>query len=174
MLAAGLRTAALERGLSLREIGRRLGYKQPVVLSHMANGRVPIPIDRALDIAREVGLPAAQFLQAVLRQRHPEVDWRLVTSSVADPVVAELELLAGKPLGALSQAHHRVLRDLVRDPDPEARWLSIPEIAVVKVLRELFPNMQRDGLAEWQREFLRSYADLVCHPALREDEEASS
>ena len=52
MLAHGLRSASQERGTSLREIGRRLKYKQPVVLSHMATGRVPIPLDRAAAIAR--------------------------------------------------------------------------------------------------------------------------
>src|SRR5688572_16263254 len=95
MLASGLKVAALERGLSLRAIGGRLEYKQPVVLSHMATGRVPIPLDRALDIAREVGLPDKPFLEAVLQQRHPGVDWSLVTGR-ADPLIGELETIAGK------------------------------------------------------------------------------
>src|SRR5437763_15377370 len=101
MLAEGLRFAAQERGVSLREIGRRLGYKQPVVLSHMANGRVPIPIDRAVDIARHVEIPARQLLEAVLQQQHPKVEWRLITG---------LERVAGKPVSEPSPGHQRVLR----------------------------------------------------------------
>lgn len=159
MLAAGLRTAALERGLSLREIGRRLDYKQPVVLSHMANGRVPIPIDRALEIAREVGLPPKQFLEAVLQQRHPEVDWRLITGG-RDPFATELEAIAGKPLSALGPSHQRVLREVVRDPKPEDRWLAVPEISTVKLLREIFPDLPRSGLSADDREDLNVLAML--------------
>ena len=161
MLASGLRAAAMERGLSLREIGRRLNYKQPVVLSHMATGRVPIPLDRALDIAREVGLPKKQFLQEVLQQRHPGVDWRLITAG-EDPFVEELETIAGKPLSDLTAEHQRVLKDVVRDPDPQSRWLSIHEIAAVQLLRRIFPDMQREGLSPDDRNLL----DLI--PALRE------
>lgn len=162
MLASGLRVAAVERGLSLREIGRRLNYKQPVVLSHMATGRVPIPLDRALDIAREVGLPAKQFLQEVLQQRHPNVDWRLVTS-VVDPFVDELETIARKPLSDLSAEHQRVLKDVVRDPEPRSRWLSINEISALQHLRKIFPHMHRDGLSSNDRSLL----DLI--PNLQDD-----
>jgi hypothetical protein len=161
MLASALRTASSERGVSLREIGRRLGYKQPVVLSHMATGRVPIPVDRAIDIAREVALPEKHFLEAVLEQRHPEIDWKIMTGK-EDPLVDELETIAQRPLSALSADHQRVLRDLVRDPDPRSRWLSMPEISVVQMLRKTFPNMQRDGLSADERDLL----DLL--PALRD------
>jgi DNA-binding transcriptional regulator YdaS (Cro superfamily) len=154
MLAVGLKAAAVERRLSLREIGRRLGYKQPVVLSHMATGRVPIPLDRAPDIAREVGLPAGPFLLAVLAQRHPDVDWELLTGNV-DPFATELERTAGKPLSVLSPAHHRVLRDVVRDSEPEERWLSITEISAIRLLRELFPRLHDDGLTADDRDLLR-------------------
>ena len=159
MLAAGLRSASSDKRLSLREIGRRLGYRQAVVLSHMASGRVPIPLDRAPDIAREVGLSAGQFLLAVLEQRHPDVDWGLITGK-AEPFATELERTAGKPLSAMSAAHHRVLRDVVRDSDPEERWLSIPEIAAVKYLRELFPEMSTSGISQPDREALRLAANL--------------
>ena len=43
MLASGLQRASEERGLSIRQLGKLLKYKQAVVLSHMATGRVPIP-----------------------------------------------------------------------------------------------------------------------------------
>jgi transcriptional regulator with XRE-family HTH domain len=154
MLAAGLRSAAQERGLSLREIGRRLGYRQPVVLSHMASGRVPIPIDRALNIAEQVGIPRDRFLEAVLIQHHPGVQWRLITGE-PDPSVLSLEKAAGRSLGALSAGHHRVLQEVVEDRNPEERWLAIPEISAVKFLRDLFPNMQTAGFSEEDRDALR-------------------
>lgn len=146
MLAEGLRIAAQERRLSLREIGRRLAYRQPVVLSHMASGRVPIPIDRATEIAEQVGIAPNIFLAAVLRQQHPNVDWAMI-SEQCDPFVAILQKAADKPLHSLSDGHHRVLREVVEDRQPEERWLAIPEIAAVKFLRELFPHIPAEGLS---------------------------
>lgn len=140
MLAQGIRIAAQERRLSLREIGRRLGYRQPVVLSHMVSGRVPIPIDRATDIAEQVGIASDIFLEAVLRQHHPDVEWALITAN-ADPVVFD------KPLQSLSAEHRRILKEVAKDSKPEERWLAIPEIAAVKLLRELFPHLPITGLS---------------------------
>lgn len=154
MLSDGLRSAAQERGLSLREVGRRLGYKQPVVLSHMAKGRVPVPIDRAPEIARQVGMPPDRFLEAVLHQHHPEVEWGLITVK-PDPFLLDLEEAAGHPLSALSAEHHGVLREVVADSKPEERWLSIPETAAIRFLREIFPNMRISGLSEDDRDALR-------------------
>jgi transcriptional regulator with XRE-family HTH domain len=160
MLTDGLRSAALERGLSLREIGRRLGYKQPAVLSHMAKGRVPVPIDRAPEIAQQVGLPVDRFLEAVLRQHHPEVEWGLITEPSAI-LCGEMERLAGKPLDDLDAGHQRVLKEAVDDRDPEARWLSVPEIPAMRLLRELFPAVSTEGLSATDRDFLRTLADLL-------------
>jgi hypothetical protein len=67
----------------------------------------------------------------------------------------ELEKTAGKPLVALSSSHQRVLKDVVRDSHPEERWLAIPEIAPMKFLRDLFPNLSTHGLSEDDRETLR-------------------
>lgn len=159
MLAAGLHSAAQERGLSLREIGRQLGYRQPVVLSHMASGRVPIPTGRATDIARLVGIPVDRFLEAVLHQHHPDVEWGLITGK-PDPFTLGLELNAGKPMSALSERHQTVLREVVEDSKPEERWLSIPEIAAVKLLRDLFPEMPTRGFSDEDRDALRLAATL--------------
>jgi hypothetical protein len=129
----------------------------------MANGRVPIPLDRAVDIAREVGLPTRQFLEAVLEQRHPTIDWSLLLTD-NDPLVRELEEMSGKPLSALGGKHEKVLSEVVRDPDPESRWLSIPELRAVALLRELFPHMRTDGLEEDEREALRFSALVLQNP----------
>jgi hypothetical protein len=160
LLNNGLKTAAVERKLSLREIGRRLGYRQPVVLSHMASGRVPIPIDRATDIAREVGLDAKQFLEAVLEQRHPEIDWSLITVPTAT-FCGEMERLAGKSLDELEAGHQRVLKEAVEERDPEARWICDAEVPAMQLLREQFPSVSTAGLSATDREFLRTIANLL-------------
>ncbi len=153
MLAEGLRIAAQEHRLSLREIGRRLGYRQPVVLSHMASGRVPIPIDRATDIAEQVGITPDEFLEAVLRQHHPNVEWALITAEAG-------QFVFDKPLQSLSADHRRILQEVVRDSQPEERWLSIPEIAAVKFLRELFPHLSTAGLSVEDCQILRASVEL--------------
>lgn len=168
MLSKGLRVAASERKLSLRQIGKRMRYSQPVVLSHWATGRTPIPIDRAIEVAREVGLPREQFLGAVLRQRHPDVEWGLITGQ-RDHLLQALEKAAGKPLSALGAGHQRVLREVVKDSKPEERWLSISEVAVVKFLRELFPEMRTSGLSEGDREALRLAVELTDAHKLDDD-----
>jgi len=146
MLAAALHSASQERGLSLREIGRRLGYKQPVVLSHMASGRVPIPTDRALDIAKEAGISPSVFLKAVLHQQHPSVTWELITEG-SGPILKELENAANMRLENLSAEHRRVLREVCSDSNPSERWISIREIALLKLIREALPTLQINGLS---------------------------
>lgn len=143
----------------MREIGRRLAYRQPVVLSHMASGRVPIPIDRATEIAEQVGISPEKFLEAVLRQHHPKVEWSLITAET-DQFIADLQKSAEKPLQSLSPGHRRVLIEVVKDSKPEERWLSIPEIAAVKFLRELFPHLTVAGLSIEDRENLRAGVEL--------------
>lgn len=159
MLTRGLKTAAAERQLSLRQIGRQLGYNQPVVLSHMATGRVPVPIDRAIEIAEAVGIPPKTFLEAVLGQRHPGVDWRMIKGG-SDPVCDELSSLAGTALSRLPKGRLQILREAVTDADAEEKWLSDAELPVLRLLRELFPHMKRSGLTEADRETLRTIANL--------------
>ena len=172
MLSNGLRNAASERRLSVRQIGKLLQYKQAVVLSHMANGRVPIPLDRALDIAGIVGIPGKEFLEAVLEQRHPKVDWSVLRDP-ADHFATELELLAGRALNELDEGHKRVLRDVVRDPTPEERWLTVHELSVLKLMREIFPDIRRLGLSATQQKILRGRAELAVHPALHDSAAAA-
>jgi len=153
LLAGAISDRARER-VSLRELGRRLEYKQPVVLSHMATGRVPIPIDRAIDIARVVGIPARRFLLAVLEQRHPGIDWSMLEESPGG-FAAELETIAAKPLDELPADTRSVLREAVIDPQSSRRWLTTAELPVMKLLRQLRPTMQEEGLSSDDKEALR-------------------
>lgn len=77
MFAKGLEE--LERtGISQRTLAKTLGYKSSVVISHMANGRAPIPIGRTMDFVRHIPLEPAEFLMAVLEQRYPDIDFQKV------------------------------------------------------------------------------------------------
>ena len=69
MLRHGLNTASVEHRRSLRSIAKGLGYKQATVLSHMASGRVLVPLDRAKEIALAVGIDPADLLMAAVEQR---------------------------------------------------------------------------------------------------------
>jgi hypothetical protein len=160
MLAEGLRIAAQERQISLREIGRRLGYRQPVVLSHMALGRVPVPIDRATEIAEQVGIQPDRFLEAVLHHQHPNVEWALLTGETV-PFMSALQGSVDVPFSSLGAEHRRILREVVKDNKPEERWLTITEVAAVNLLRELFPNLTVDGLSTEEFQNLRASIEIL-------------
>jgi hypothetical protein len=145
MLFQGLRRASSERGLSVRQIGKNLNYKQAVVLSHWASGRVPIPLDRAVEVARAVGLPEREFLLAVMEQRHPEVEWELVTS-LKDDFLQDLEAIAGEPLSMLSTEHRQVMKEVVAEAQPQRRWLTLGELPVMEAIRAQAPYVRSDGL----------------------------
>lgn len=155
MLAEGLARAKDEQGLSIRQIGQRMGYKTSVVLSHMALGRVPIPIDRTEELADILRLDKKAFLQAVVRQRHPEVAWELLADSGqsvgSDHLAQELQAALGARLKDLNREQRAVMREVAAEQSPRRRWLSVHELHAVEVLREMFPEMRSEGVspADW-------------------------
>ena len=158
MLKAGLARAAVERGLSVRGAAKELGYKASVVLSHMQTGRVPIPLNRAPDIAGVVGLPVGDFCLAVLEQRYPEAFPAIVQGIVDEGdagLVQDLQMLAGCPLDALSDEHQRVLREVVAERSPGRRWLSVSELPAMLQLRSLREGMKENGLEVSDMEGIR-------------------
>src|SRR5690554_2445042 len=68
MLKSGL-SQQKQEGRSLRTIAKSLSYSQATVLSHMANGRIRVPIERATEIARAIDIDERDFLAAVVAQR---------------------------------------------------------------------------------------------------------
>jgi len=138
MLAAGLERVHADMGLTQKEVASRLSYKTSVVLSHMALGRVPIPIDRAEDIAGVLGLDRSRFLMAVLNQRHPSIDFNALfepTNVQAGHIVAELEALAGTSLDLLPQQTIEVLREVVACANPARRWITPEQLSALDALR---------------------------------------
>lgn len=138
MLSAALAIASRERGLSLRKAGALLNYRQPVVLSHMATGRVPIPIDKAEEIADVLGMDPAEFLKAVVKQRHPSVAWSLLSTTEEaefDDFESDLAAGADKLRDKLNDEQRAVMREVAADPHPRRRWLSARELKAIETLR---------------------------------------
>ena len=139
MLLSGLERARDQMGVSIRQLAKSLGYKQAVVLSHMAMGRAPIPIDRAEQIACALEIDPSKFLRAVLDQRHPEVSWKLITADVGatetDNLAAQLEIILNAPLSSLNSEQRRVLREVAAERSPKRRWLSIHELPLIEAIR---------------------------------------
>lgn len=155
MLRSALERVSRERRLSLRSLAKQLGYKQATVLSHMSNGRIPIPLERATDIARAVDLAPDAFLAASVAQRAPEAKkfWGFESAGDAEVAerayfVAELTELAGSALENLNDEQKRIIREVVLDPNPSRRWLSSTELGVVLMLRRVRPEFTTRGLDE--------------------------
>lgn len=148
MLSEALDRANRDKQQSQRFIAKQLGYKSSVVLSHMAAGRVPIPVDRAVDFARYLGMDQNEFLLAVLEQRHPDIDFtRLLTKgkstgrkSNESALTEELEALMGKPLDELPIGQVRVLREVVQDANAPRRWVAPHEIGFIEQIRRVRPD----------------------------------
>lgn len=161
MLRDALQRVSTE-GLSLRQLARKLNYKQATVLSHMANGRVAIPMKKAGEIAEATGMTPSAFIMAVADQRQPQ-RFSLTTkleantfSVSADGFVEELEAIAGAPLDLLTTEQKLVMREVVSQPDPSRRWLAPAEVPAVQLLRSMRPDFQRVGLDRDDRTALRS------------------
>lgn len=152
MLEDALKIAQVA-GRSQRQVADGLGYKSSVVLSHMAAGRVPIPIDRADDIAAALGMDRHAFLLAVLEQRLPTVDFKSLfnISYSSDRTVGRLESIAGCSLDDLPAETRGVLEEVVAARNPRRRWLAPGELATIELIRTLRPNSASSGLSDDDR-----------------------
>lgn len=145
--------------LSQRSLAHLLGYKSSVVVSHMASGRAPIPIDRALEIAAAVDMDPGKFLLAVLEQRYPDIAFADLLSIPAEQqqatgttgegldIMRDLERVAGARLAELSEERLNIVRDVLTDRDPSRRWLTLNELPLVEDLRDKFPVLRSKGIA---------------------------
>ena len=167
-LSKALQDCSDRDGLSLRTIAGRLGYKSAVVVSHMRTGRLPIPVERATEIAAAVGLDPADFLGLVLEQRFPGMNLSFLPSNnaaaeTAEPsqsqaLLVELADLGGKALENMSTEHLGVIREVVADRNPRRRWLTIAEANIISALRAARPDLMQDGLTPNQLSSLRDWA----------------
>src|SRR4029078_11107039 len=125
MLEAAMK-ATQASGRSQRDVAADLGYMKSVVLSHMTPCRVPIPIDRAKDMAAALHMNGDSFLLAVLEQRLPDIDWKSLfkISFASGRTVGRLEAIAGGSLDDLPAETRAMLEEVVAARNPARRWLA--------------------------------------------------
>ena len=146
-------------GFSLRRLAPTLGYKQSTVLSHMANGRIPIPMARAKEIAAVMGISQSEFLIAVMEQREPEASTMLMAGPIdlarsPQSFAEELEEIAGRRLDDLTSEQKDVMRKVAVDPSPARRWLAEAEIPTVQLLRRLRPDDEHAPIDSADRDLI--------------------
>ena len=144
-------------GRSQRDVAKELGYKSSVVLSHMTAGRVPIPVDRAKEIANALGMKPSAFLLAVLEQRFPDVDFKTLfnVSYSSDRTVGRLEAVAGCSLNDLPAETRGMLDEVVAARNPRRRWLETAELATMDLVRSLRPESPSSGLSDEDRQAIQ-------------------
>lgn len=149
LLLSGLEQTATRRRVSRRTLAAELGYKQSVLLSHWASGRVPIPVERASELAHALCIDERLMLLAVLEQRHPSVDWEILEDqhTPAYEFVRDLQTIAGGPIEELGPGQLRVMREAAADQRAERRWLSVHELPVVEYIRRARPIVREAGLS---------------------------
>lgn len=149
MLQSALDEAKAQNKTSLRSIAKTLGYKQAAVLSHMASGRIPIPIARAEDIATALDINPAIFMKMVLNQRHPSISV-LLDGERTNQFSLESQFDDtgfGRGLRNAKPSQMRIIQEVLRDVDASERWISIPEVYLVKLIRQLRPDVVSEGLS---------------------------
>lgn len=152
----GINRLKTERRISLRMLAQELGYKQATVLSHMANGRIAVPLERAPAIAHALRIPVDHFLAAVAEQRIPGLTAALRHSSRPGAheergFAQDLRVIADLDFDDLNDEQKSVLREVVADPRPSRRWLSLAELPVVAEIRTMRPSIGASGLSERDR-----------------------
>lgn len=146
--------AKQKQGISQKDLAAALGHKSSVVVSHMATGRAPIPIDRSRDISDLLELDRNAFLLAVLEQRLPMLDFqslvgsRPAASGKHEQLMNQSEKIGGRPLSALPDDLLNLIKECVADKDPRSRWLSLDELPVVALIRQLRPTFRSQGLTQ--------------------------
>ena len=150
ILARAIEDLHRREKVSQRQLAKRLGYKQSVLLSHWANGRVPIPIERVAELAEALILDERQFLLAVLSQRHPTFNWDILEDehTPAFHFVRELEQIAGMPVEDFEAGQKMVMRQAAADGRADLRWLAIHEMPVAALLRKVMPILDQDVIAQ--------------------------
>lgn len=165
--AAQMLREAIDRkkkdGISLRALARQLGYKQPTVVSHMASGRAPIPLERVHDLAVAMQIDEANLALAVLAQRYPSTEWASLLTHGPSPDPAGADLLwkiegaLGGPISGLNADQIKVIIEVVTTQEPSRRWLSPLEAPTIELLRRIIPNFREQGLSKGEHEFLEKF-----------------
>lgn len=173
MFADGLTKLERDQGTSQRQLAAQLQYKSSVVISHMASGRAPIPIERTNDFSRLLKLDPQDFFVAVLDQRYPHLNvTRLLASSGQQKassssasqkgaqdeellILEDLQSAAGVALADMPSEQFNVMREVAADRQAARRWCSVPEMGILDVIRNERPDLAKSGLKPTQRKELK-------------------
>ena len=155
MLSERLTTASAERWMSTRKLAKLLKIKQPSVISHLANGRLPIPVERAVPLALALQMDAGTFLTAVLEQRFPTLDLSLLGSGTQAAArlshLGWLDQLSGIAPERLTAEQARIIGEVARDTHPAERWIEPDEVPHIRRLRA---SSQKDDVgftpSDWE------------------------
>ena len=147
-LQSALGRAKTQKKMSLRAIAKTLNYKQAAVLSHMASGRIPIPVERAEEIAIALDINPSAFMKMVLKQRYPNMSLA-VEQHVFDhhALLSGLDTSLPPGLNNATPSQMRIIREVLRDDHASERWLSPHEVFFVSEIRKLRPDIIADGLS---------------------------
>lgn len=147
VLQNALRRARKERGVTLKDIATRLGIRQATVISHMATGRIGIPVDRAPEIAKILEIDPVWFTKLVLKQRHRTAMNAIgIDKLIPDDRDYDSTSLA-ITIAEHSADHARVMSEVARDIAPGERWLSVSELELMQLIRRLRPEVSTSGLS---------------------------
>lgn len=86
MLAEAFHENWKTRRLSQRQLASKLGYRSSISLSHMAIGRIPVPIARVTDLSRDLEIDETALLWAVLEQRYPNIEFKRILRNGNEPM----------------------------------------------------------------------------------------
>lgn len=123
------------------------------MLSHMATGRIPIPVDGAAKLADALGISRSEFVKSVLKQRFPNA--MAILDDEADvggndgSEVTRARMMVTFYDGTPPTGDLALILDQVRTADDaQERWLTPSELPVVNMIRRLRPNFSKLGLTE--------------------------
>lgn len=145
--AAGMLDQAIKRYTAanpggLRALAARIGIKQATVLSHMANGRIGIPLDRATQFADILGMDATTFSLAVLQQKDPEIynllstEARKKAAPTTTPFITPEALKDGITISAFKM---RLIAEILSTPDDKIRHATGNEAELLNLIRSMCP-----------------------------------
>lgn len=147
-LQSALNRAKVKNKTSLRALAKQLNYKQAAVLSHMASGRIPIPVERAEEIAVALDINPSAFMKTVLKQRYPNMSLT-VEQQVFDhhALLSGLDTSLPPGLNKATPSQMRIIREVLRNDHASERWLSPHEVFFLSEIRKLRPGIIADGLS---------------------------
>lgn len=145
MLDAAIKHYTAQHPGGLRALAKSLGLSQATVLSAMATGRMGIPMERAADLAIELGLDVGQFCLAVVEQRapgfHQALDQAFGWSKFGNLTNEQWEIIkAAVDAKSLTREHADIVGEVIYASRPRDRWLAPLETGIMRPIRDRFPD----------------------------------